>query len=634
MSTEKIRITMAQMEVIPGHPARNTEKMIRMIKTASREKSDIIVFPELAIPGYLVGDEWEYEAFLRECEACANEIRLAARKIVAVFGSVGVDWSRRNEDGRARKYNALFTACEGRFIGPENGPYPFVVKTLAPNYREFDESRHFFDLRKLAIERNTSLNRLLAPVKAGRLRLGAVLCEDAWDTDYGMSPLQILAGHRADIFINASSSPYTFNKNSKRNRVFLEKTARLRRPLVYVNNVGIQDNGKTVFTFDGASCAYDAHGNGVSAGKPFEETTLTVDVPTARSAKFGAPVRIREDSIADIYAALTYGTARFMARCGASRVVIGISGGIDSAVVASLYSRILKPDQILAVNMPGPFTSMTTRKLAQQLASNLKCLYTEVPIIDGVELTKRQLGKVSVASRDGKIRCDLALSGFMLENVQARDRSARILAALASAFGAVFTCNANKSEATVGYGTFYGDLAGYFANIADLWKTEVYELARYVNSLEKAPLIPQGIMDVTPSAELSAAQNVDEKKGDPIIYAYHDCLFRSWIENWNRTTPEEILGWYSDGSLADKIGYSGNLSTLFHSPAAFVADIERWWDLYQGMAVAKRLQAPPVLAVKRRAFGFDHRESQMGPRYTSEYARLKARLLKAAGRKA
>ena len=180
---------------------------------------------------------------------------------------------------------------------------------------------------------------------------------------------------------------------------------------------------------------------------------------------------------------------------------------------------------------------------------------------------------------------------------------------------------------TVGYTTLYGDLGGYLANLADLWKGEVYAMGRHIN--EKVfgrPVIPEGSFTVVPSAELGPAQAVDEGKGDPLVYPYHDCLFRAWVEDWNRSTPEEILEWYLEGTLEQRLGYTGRVSDIFATPAQFIADLERWWNQYQGLGVAKRIQAPPVLAVKRRAFGFDHREAQMGPRYTGRYEQLKKRL--------
>jgi NAD+ synthase (glutamine-hydrolysing) len=266
-----VKIRLVQMEVLPGRPVENTEKILNRISEAKAAGRALVVFSEMAIPGYLLGDEWERPAFLRECEACGEEIRAASTGITVMFGNVGIDWARRNEDGRVRKYNALFIAENGRFLGPEGGPYPFIIKTLMPNYREFDDSRHFFDTRKLAAELGRDTRDLIAPVRTACGRIGAVLCEDAWDQDYAVSPLQVLGGKGVDFVVNASCSPFTFNKNNKRNRVFSEAARRLQRPLVYVNNVGIQNNGKTVFTFDGASCLYDGQGNPVETLAPFAE---------------------------------------------------------------------------------------------------------------------------------------------------------------------------------------------------------------------------------------------------------------------------------------------------------------------------------------------------------------------------
>jgi len=373
---------------------------------------------------------------------------------------------------------------------------------------------------------------------------------------------------------------------------------------------------------------YDTQGNHVVCGRPFEDTCLTVDIPVDPGATFGCPVELQHDGIESAYEAISYGTRKFMDLCGVRTVTVGISGGIDSAVVAALYGRLLKPEDLLLVNMPSRYNSPTTRSLAKALAESLGAFYAEIPIEDSVKLTQGQIHRLPIRSGGGKREVTLEMSGLMLENIQARDRSSRILAAVSAAFGGVFTCNANKSEATVGYTTLYGDLCGYLANLADLWKMEVYALGRHLNeSVYGRTVIPEGSFDVTPSAELSAAQNVDEQKGDPLVYPYHDLLFKSWVESWDRTTPEEILEWYSSGALEQKLGYSGELSGLFKNAASFVADLERWWTLYQGMAVAKRIQAPPVLAVKKRAFGFDHRESQMGPRYTKRYEELKRRLL-------
>ncbi|MEI8352269.1 MAG: NAD(+) synthase, partial [bacterium] len=497
--------------------------MLASIETAKQDGVELLVFPEMAIPGYLLGDEWERAAFLRECEACGNEIRVASTGLTVLFGNVGLDWSLKNEDGRTRKYNSLFVAESGHFVGPKDGPHPFVIKTLMPNYREFDDSRHFYDARKLAAELGRPLNEIIAPVVTACGRIGAVLCEDAWDSDYDVSPLRILADHGVDFVVNASCSPFTFNKNNKRNRVFAAAAAKIKRPLIYVNNTGLQNNGKTVFTFDGLSCIYDGHGNSIKPLAPYTDGVIDFYLPTGGGQMFGVPIVPSEDDVAMLFKAICYGTERFMKACGVERVVVGASGGIDSAVVAAIYRCILPAERLLLVNMPSRFNSQTTIVLARELAQNLGCGYMEIPIEESVLHTRTQLSKVEVQWPDARRK--LALTEFLMENVQARDRSARVLAAVAAAFGGVFTCNANKSEMTVGYTTLYGDLGGYLANIADLWKGEVYALGRYLNRhIYERPVIPEGAFTVMPSAELSPAQAVDEGKGDPLNYAYHDCL--------------------------------------------------------------------------------------------------------------
>ena len=221
------------------------------------------------------------------------------------------------------------------------------------------------------------------------------------------------------------------------------------------------------------------------------------------------------------------------------------------------------------------------------------------------------------------------LSSFVLENIQARDRSARVLAGAAAAFGGGFTCNANKAETTVGYSTLYGDQSGFLAALADLWKYQVYDLARYLNdTVYGREVVPQGIIDLVPSAELSSAQNVDEGKGDPIKYPYHDYLFRSFVERWQKATPEDLLAWYKEGTVEKNLGCApGLVAKYFPTAKDFIADLERWWNLFSGMAIAKRIQAPPILAVSRRAYGFDHREAQDGPYYTRRYREMKKEML-------
>lgn len=618
------KIALAQIEVHPGRPDLNAKKMLEFIHQAKLSGADIVVFPEMAIPGYLLGDTWEQPTFLRDCESWGHQIAQAADGICVLFGNVAVDWHKRGDDGRLRKYNAFFAAQHGRFVSSDNFPYPFRIKTLQPNYREFDDDRHFFSLRKLAQEMGQPVESLLQPISLlidGKpVRLGCILCEDGWSDDYDVKPIaELQRKGPLDLVINISSSPFTLGKNDKRHRVFSRQAAEADVPLLYVNNVGIQNNGKTIYTFDGCSTVYNRCGAPILHCPPFAEHLACVDTDNLTDPMPQTTAAMVDDrGIDSIYACLNYGISRFLEQVGIYNIVIGVSGGIDSAVAAALYADALGPAHVLLVNMPSQFNSRTTISLAQTLAENLGCRYASVPIGDSVSLTIRQMESVH-----------LPLSGFMKENVQARDRSSRILAAAAAAFGGAFTCNANKSELTVGYCTLYGDEAGCLAATADLWKYQMYELGHFLNErVYGRQVIPAEIFTIVPSAELSFDQDVDAGKGDPLVYPYHDYLFRAFVERWQRATPEDIAAWYAEGSLERNLGCkTGLVGETFASADEFIHDLERWWCLYTGMGVAKRIQAPPVLAVSRRAFGFDHREAQNSPHFTQRYLELKRQLL-------
>lgn len=628
----EIKIICGQMEVIPGRPDLNFTKILELIATAKKRQAHILLLPEMCLPGYLIGDLWEQQTYLDDCQYYGEQIIAATDGICVIFGSVATEAGKLNEDGRIRKYNAAFVAQNGKLIGGyQNRNY--VIKSSLPNYREFDDCRYFYSLQKLCAEEGSCTEAALQPVElvigGQSVHIGIMLCEDGWTENYALNVPQALAEHGAQLLCNLSCSPYSLGKNHKRNRLFGAQAKDAGIPLLYCNNVGIQNNGKNVFTYDGCTSAYSSDGTLTASAAMYEDALLELTFDTeAGQIKASCPPATLPTDTEAIYKALRYGTERFLAQCGIKKMTIGLSGGIDSAVTAAMYVDILGPENVLLINLPSMYNSPATKSLARELAQNLGANYTVIPIAHSFEHTVAQLESTPYTSFVSGARQHLQLNGLIKENIQARDRGARILAAASAAFGGAFSCNSNKTELSIGYATFYGDICGALAMIGDIWKYQVYALGRYLNeTVYGRTVIPDNIFSIRPSAELSDEQTVG-KGGDPLIYEYHDFLLRAFIENWHKATPADILRWYKTGSLAQELGCTQQIiDEAFSALADFIADLERWWKLFAGFAVAKRIQAPPVLSITKRAFGYDHREAQLTPYFSREYQQLKEELL-------
>jgi NAD+ synthase (glutamine-hydrolysing) len=314
---------------------------------------------------------------------------------------------------------------------------------------------------------------------------------------------------------------------------------------------------------------------------------------------FSHSARNPASEISQIAAALTVGLRDFMKNIGQKNIVIGLSGGIDSAVVATLAVLAVGRENVTAINMPSEFNSETTKGFAKRLADQLGIRYEIMPIQASVEYTRSQIEQTLGVSADGLVS----------ENIQARDRGSRVLAGVAASLGAVFTNNGNKTEVSQGYATLYGDVNGSVAPIADLYKTQVFALARFLAEKHGLPVLAE-ICDIPPSAELSADQSIDEGKGDPFVFEYHDKLIYQFVEG--RRDPADILVALRDGKLERTLGTAKPVigpEGYFPTVRAFVADVERIWKNYK-LSYFKRIQAPPILTVSRRSFGYDLEESQ------------------------
>lgn len=478
---------------------------------------------------------------------------------------------------------------------------------------------------------------------------GLIICEDMWDMDYATTirPVPQLIASGAQMIINVSCSPGGEGKNNKRHRVVHELMREFPNvPFFYVNNTGLQDNGKNMFHFDGGTTVYAPGGNYLKAAQTFSEDVLTVDDPFASSVTSKIPPPLsKEENIAYVLDAMIYAIREFFTRLGFGKnYLVAMSGGLDSTLNAAIHTLALGPERVFGVNMPTTFNSESTKSVASDVAIHLGIHYAELPIQDAFDATVSTLEQTTFKRITGATTHETThpiVSSLGLENIQARHRGSTFLAGLAPGLNALFSSNGNKSEIFAGYATLYADVNGAYANLGDLYKSRLNDLARAVNRRLGREIIPESLLleeqdyidlfekkkidKIRPSAELSEDHNVDQGKGDPIIYPYHDRLFYQLMEM--RRNPEDILQWYKAGTLVKILGVSQRLfELLFPTADAFIKDLERWWNALHAHYF-KRLQAPPIFVFTRRAFGFDLRESQVQAYETETYRKLKAELL-------
>jgi NAD+ synthase (glutamine-hydrolysing) len=533
-----MKIALAQFNPTIGDFAGNSARILSLAEQARQRGANLAVFSELCLCGYPPQDLLERPAFidrnLKELKGLAAKLPLPA--VVGYAGRV------KNGTGKSIANKAALL-CGGRMVFEQS-------KMLLPTYDVFDESRYFQPAAKQVT------------YDFGNEHLGITICEDVWNDKnfwpnvlYDRDPVTELIGQGTTLLLNISASPYTIDKRALRFEMLRSIAVTHRRPVVYVNQVGGNDS----LIFDGASLALTADGKVAAQALAFEEDLVLFDTETGQGEMHPQP----REEIEYAYRALVIGTRDYVSKCGFKKVLVGLSGGVDSAVVASIAVDALGAENVQGVSMPGPYSSEGSKDDAKALADKLGIKLITVPISDVFDAYRKAL-----APAFGGRAQDVAE-----ENIQARIRG-NYLMALSNKFGSMLLSTGNKSELAVGYCTLYGDMAGGLAVISDVPKLMIYELARWAN--REREVIPQSTLDKPPSAELRPDQK-DEDSLPP--YDVLDRILKAYIEDLR--SPREI---------ADHYGFELKL----------VRDVALLVDRTE----YKRKQAAPGLKITSRAFGF------------------------------
>ncbi len=535
-----MKIALVQINTTVGDLAGNEKRILEAYRRAAASGADLVLFPELATTGYPPRDLLLRPQFVAENLAVLDRLAAAAGEAGMMVGYVG-----RNEKRPGREVtNSVALLHQGRTVATR-------TKTLLPTYDVFDEDRYF----EPAME-NT-------PVAFKNTMVGLTVCEDVWndedfwdDRRYRRNPAAELAWAGAKILFNSSASPWHLGKNRARRNMLAQLAAKTHCPVVYCNLVG----GNDELIFDGGSMAFDPQGRLVAEGKRFEEDLLILDLETARPIDPPEPPEEEQ-----IFRALTLGLRDYAEKCGFKSVVLGLSGGIDSAVTACIAVAALGKERVHGTSLPSQFSSQGSRDDARILAQNLGIRYDVIPIQPPSLEVKNQLKEIFAGRPE-----DVAE-----ENIQARLRGVMLMA-LSNKFGSLLLTTGNKSEVAVGYCTLYGDMCGGLAVIADVPKTMVYRVARWIN--REREIIPQASITKPPSAELRPNQT-DQDSLPP--YEVLDRILEDYVVRLK--TPAEIIA--AGVSEAD------------------VRRVVRLIDLSE----YKRRQAAPGLKVTTKAFGMGRR---------------------------
>lgn len=648
------KVAIAQMRVYPNNPEKNFQRMCQMIADAKAQGAHVVVFPELCVGGYLLGDPSYYEAsVIAQFESYNERLREQSCGITLVWGNVYADTAERqrargietpfcNKDGRQRLYNAMFVASDGewasRAVEPRSSrgahvfPKGVQIKTLLPNYTMFDDERYFTSLLTVAqnfwIRPEDLVQPFVITVDGEKRYLGGEICEDAWFQNYFVGERafnigEVLLSKGADFIVNLSASPYYLGKRETRRqqveRHFETVGAALGKPFYYVNQVSMQNNGKNDFPFDGSSFATNKHGKIVALmPELYQEGLLVVEHTQGPEVHF--PATNRNQEIVNTIVHAIRETSILGVPGVKGKWVVAASGGADSTLVLMLLALAVGPDNVLAVNLPTRINSDKTKENAYEVCRKLGIPCVDVPIQDDVEQNRRSL--MYFMEQAGDLGCpEKTIKPLVEENIQAKIRQANILSNAAQQFGRFYTANGNLLEIFFGYATLLGDWNGVEDFIASLTKAELFEVARYLNDeIFGCDIFPLNLLpnetfhfDTAPGPEL------EDNVSSPLKFGYYDPIVARIMDH--EFDLEKMLQMYIDGTLHSYLGIPAQLLERYkvNTGAQFVKDAQ-WIFKQKHSQMFKRVQGTPLLCFRKNLFGYTERES-IGPFVLTDKAR-------------
>ena len=618
-----MKIALAQMNVCSGKLESNFNKMKELISKAKNENVDLIIFPELCVSGYLLQDKYLDHYFCKTIDNYNEKIRELSDGIGIIYGNMSydsIDGIDNGRDGRRVRCNTAFFYQNKKLVKKKNNVLNGRhIKYLNPDYRIFDDSRYFLSGLEITSRLNKQKDLLISPFEFecdGKIiNLGLEVCEDMWSYDYGFDVTRSYIEKGVDLIVNISCSPWTKNKELSRDKRIAKHALHDDFvPFIYVNNVGMQNSGKTIATFDGDSTVYDKNGKKlVKLNDNFEEELYITDLKQEH---------IEESKNTKVMNSLVTAIKEFDKQMFDSKInyVIGLSGGLDSTINAALFTMALGYERLRGYNLASKYNSDTTKDNARNLAKKLNIQIREGSIEKINESTIQVLEEYGYQENK---------SSLTLENIQARIRG-HLLSSFASIEKAVIINNGNKVELALGYLTLYGDSIGAFCPIADLTKVDLFSLAKDINKYFGNEIVPLNLLpeikgdkiswEMPPSAELK------DNQLDPMKWFYHDYIINKLTE-YPTARIEDFMQSYLDKSIYEtEIGKWVKYYGLDKDPKAFINDLE--WVLNTfNRNVFKRYQTPPVVMISRGAFGNDFRESQMNSDKTDYYLELRTKIL-------